>query len=150
MKKWIVISLVILMFSGILALGQEKKESPKSPPAPMMAGDSDQLAVLWTSGDPEVAKKMVFIYTYNAKKYNWFKQIRLIVWGASTKLLSKDKELQDWIGKMKEAGVELYACKWCSDSYGVSEQLTKMGIEVIYYGKPLTKMIKSGWHILTF
>jgi hypothetical protein len=27
---------------------------------------SEKLVVLWTSGDPEVAKKMVFMYTYNA------------------------------------------------------------------------------------
>lgn len=150
MKKWIVVFMVFLFCSGLMVMGEEKKAKPQIPPAPMMTGNSDQLAVLWTSGDPEVAKKMVFIYTYNAKKYQWFKQIRLIVWGASTKLLSKDKELQEWIGKMKKEGVELYACKWCSDSYGVSDQLTKMGIKVIYYGKPLTEMIKSGWNILTF
>ncbi|MCP5101752.1 MAG: DsrE family protein, partial [bacterium] len=73
-----------------------------------------------------------------------------IVWGSSTKLLSQDKDLQEWIKKMKKIGIELYACKWCSDSYGVSELLEKLGITVNYYGKPLSKMIKDNWNILTF
>ena len=112
--------------------------------------DPDRLAVLWTSGDPDVAKKMVFLYTYNAKRAKWFKTVRFIIWGASTKLLSEDKELQDTLKKMKDVGIELFACKWCADSYGVSEQLEKMGVTVIYYGKPLSQLIKDGWNILTF
>jgi len=54
------------------------------------------------------------------------------------------------VGKIREQGVILTACKACSDSYGVSEKLAEMGIEVKYMGKPLTGMLKSGWHVLTF
>jgi len=36
-----------------------------------------------------------------------------------------------------------------ADSCGVSEQLRQLGIEVTYMGKPLTDLIKQGWHILT-
>ena len=148
MRKMIVFLIVVLMVSSIPIRCQEKKA-----PAPATMEDEaphNRLAVLWTSGDPEVAKKMVFLYVYNAKKNNWFKTIRFIIWGASTKLLSEDKELQKGIKKMKNIGIELYACKWCSDSYGVSDLLTKLGVNVIYYGKPLTKLIKEDWKILTF
>jgi hypothetical protein len=55
---------------------------------------SEKLVVLWTSGDPEVAKKMVFMYTYNAKKHGWWEDITLVVWGPSAKLLAEDKEWQ--------------------------------------------------------
>ena len=34
------------------------------------------LAVDWTSGDPEVARTMVFRYTLNAKKRGWFDEVR--------------------------------------------------------------------------
>jgi hypothetical protein len=146
------------MLTSILIFGmlpaQEKPVHEKKPvPEKMIKkakGDGDRLGVLWTSGDPEVAKKMVFLYTYNAKKQGWFETVRLIIWGPSTKLLSKDKELQDWIAKMKEQGIELAACKWCADQYGVSAMLEKMGVEVIYYGKPFTKMLKGDWKVLTF
>ncbi len=139
---------VVVFLSVAILFPQEQAKQTKK--VTMKDESKDRLAILWTSGDPEVAKNMVFLYAYNAKKYNWFKTIRFIVWGASTKLLSEDKELQERIKKMRAEGIELYACKWCSDNYGVSELLTSLGIEVIYYGKPLTKLIKQGWNILTF
>lgn len=110
----------------------------------------DSVAILWTSGDPEVAKKMVFLYAYNAKNRGWLENIKLIIWGSSTLLVSQDKEIQDWIKKLDEVGVELYACKWCSDQYKVSLLLEKLGVKVIYYGEPLTKLIQEDWKILTF
>ena len=51
---------------------------------------------------------------------------------------------------MKEVGVELFACKACSDMYGVSENLEKPGITVKYVGKDLTEILKSGWVTITF
>ncbi|WP_197092805.1 hypothetical protein [Labilibaculum euxinus] len=56
-----------------------------------------KLAVVWTSGDRDVALKMVFMYTYNAKKMGWWDEINLIVWGPSSKLLCEDAELQEYI-----------------------------------------------------
>jgi hypothetical protein len=147
MKK-IVFTIVMLLFLLGLTSGVEEKVITKTPQ--VKEDSANRLAVLWTSGDPEVAKKMVFVYVYNAKKNQWFKEIRLIIWGASTKLLSQDPELQKWIQKLKKMGIKLFACKWCSDSYGVSDLLTRLGINVIYYGKPLTKLIKANWKILTF
>jgi len=146
MRKKQVIFMVMIMMSTLWVMSGDKKgEIEKIKPL-----SQDRIAILWTSADPDVAKKMIFIYAYNAKKNNWLSTIRLIVWGPSAKLLSQDMELQNWIGKLKEVGVELYACKWCSDSYNVSDLLTKLGIKVIYYGKALTKLIKEDWKILTF
>jgi hypothetical protein len=31
----------------------------------------DELVVLWTSGDREVALKMAFMYTFNCKRFKW-------------------------------------------------------------------------------
>ena len=109
-----------------------------------------KLMVLWTSGDREVALKMVFMYTFNAKKRGWWDQIRFVIWGPSSKLLSEDQELQKGIKDMMEAGVEVQACKACADLYGVSDKLESLGIEVKYMGVPLTDMLKGGWTSLTF
>jgi hypothetical protein len=44
-----------------------------------MKDNSNKLAVLWTSGDPEVAEKMGFMYTYNArlKGFAFLQNIRI-------------------------------------------------------------------------
>ncbi len=112
--------------------------------------DPSRLLVVWSSGDRDVALNMVFMYTYNAKKNAWWENIRFLIWGPSSKLLSVDKELQQEIRKMKEAGIELLACKACADRYGVSEALQGLGIEVKYMGEGLTDMLKGGWTTLTF
>jgi hypothetical protein len=100
----------------------------------------DSLVVLWTSGDKEVATKMVFMYTLNAKKKSWWNAVTLIVWGPSAKKITD----------MKNEGIKLEACKACSDQYGVSNILENLGIEVKYMGGPLTDYIKGEHHILTF
>ncbi len=51
---------------------------------------------------------------------------------------------------MLRCGVEFVACKACADSYGVSEKLEALGIEVKYMGMPLTDMLKGDWVTVTF
>lgn len=106
---------------------------------------NNKLAVLWTSSDREVALNMVFMYTLNGKMRNWWDEISLIIWGPSSKLLSIDTELQDYIRKIIEVGVKVEACKACADNYKVSKDLERLGIEVKYMGVPLTDYLKDGW-----
>lgn len=115
-----------------------------------MPEEKNHCVVVWTSGDRDVASKMVFMYTKNAKLKGWWKDVTLVVWGPSAKLLSQDEELQISIKTMKEVGVELLACKACADSYGVSSNLESLGFEVKYMGEPLTAMLKSDAHVITF
>jgi hypothetical protein len=111
--------------------------------------EKKQQLILWTSGDREVALKMVFMYSLNCKKYSWMDNVRLLIWGPSAKLLSGDAELQKYLSELKKAGVELYACKACADMYGVSEKLTNLGVTVVYAGKMLADLQKDGWFILS-
>lgn len=112
--------------------------------------EPNELYVLWTSGDREVALKMVFMYTFNSKSKGWWDDVCLIVWGPSSKLLAEDQELQEYITKMRVAGVEIVACKACADSYGVSDDLENLGIEVKYMGQPLTQILKQNSKLITF
>jgi len=115
-----------------------------------MTDKEDSLTVLWTSGDKEVALNMVFMYALNAKLRNWWNEVRLIVWGPSSRLLSEDADLQDEVRKMRDAGVILDACKACADRYGVSEKLEQLGINVRYMGLPLTDYIRERRNVITF
>lgn len=143
--KKLMISLLILgilapLFTHANISSSDEKEFTKP----------SQLMVLWTSGDREVALKMVYMYTYNAKKQGWWDEVLFIIWGPSSKLLSVDIELQAEIKKMMEAGVIVQACKACADLYGVSDKLEALGVDVKYMGVPLTDMLKQGWASLTF
>jgi hypothetical protein len=139
--------LIVTQFNPPPGLAQSETQSQNADV--LSVPSSDKLVILWTSGDREVALKMVFMYTYNAKAREWWDDITLVVWGPSAKLLTEDKELQDYMDKIKEAGVTLKACKGCSDQYGVSEKLEELGITVLYIGKELTDYIKEGREILT-
>jgi hypothetical protein len=93
---------------------------------------------------------MVFMYTLNSKLKEWWKEVTLIVWGPSAKLITEDIELQDYLEKLKEAGVRLEACITCADMYRVSKKLADMGIIVKPMGSPLTQYIKQGHSVITF
>ena len=137
--------LAAALISGVL--GHQvfvKAGSPENPAA------KTKLAVLWTSGDSEVAHKVCFMYTQAAKKAQWFDEVLLIVWGPSSRLLAGDKELQAAVKAMIASGVVVQACVVCADMYGVGDTLRQMGIEVKPMGRPLSDMLKTDWKVLTF
>ena len=138
----------VSMFSGRAMLAQSDSSPQSSDPTSILA--KEKLVIVWSSGDRDVALKMVFMYTLNARKRGWWDDITLVVWGPSAKLLTEDQELQDYMKRIIEAGVSVRACKGCSDQYGVSEKLEELGITVLYIGKELTNYIKEGREVLTF
>lgn len=111
--------------------------------------ESNELYVLWTSGDRDVALSMVFMYTFNSKAKGWWEDVCLIVWGPSAKLLAHDEELQGQVRKMLEIGIDVAACRACADMYGVSEILEDLGIEVKGMGHPLSQLLKAGKKVLS-
>ena len=110
----------------------------------------NKLLVIWSSADREVALHNVFMYTHNAKKQGWWEEVRLLLWGPSDRLLAEDEELQTRVRAMMADGVEVLACKACSDRLGVSEALEALAVNVFYVGTALTEMLKEGWTTLTY
>ena len=118
--------------------------------SPAQEQSQNKLAVLWTSGDPDVAEKVCFMYTHNAAKQGWWDEVVLIIWGPSARLLAGDKNLQGLIKNMQDDGIKVEACITCADMYGVSQTLAEMDIDVKGMGVPLTSYLKEGWKVLTF
>ncbi|MGQ8338011.1 DsrE family protein [Sunxiuqinia sp. A32] len=137
---------VIFILLAVIFLNVSSQASKNS----TMNDNSNKLAVLWTSGDPDVAEKVCFMYTNNAKKQGWFDEVVLIVWGPSSKLLTENKMLQEYIKTMQQNGVKIEACYYCAEMYGVVDNLKAMDIDVKGMGVPLTNYLKDGWHTLTF
>lgn len=142
MKKLVVTVAIILIASS--AFPQHQTEGHAC------TCKADKLNILWTTAEKDVFTKVAFPYGLNSKKQGWWKEVEVIVWGPSSKLLAEDEELQEAVGKMKDAGVILTACKWCADQYGVSDALSDLGIDVKYMGKPLTEYMKTGEKVLVF
>jgi hypothetical protein len=141
--KNIVLSLLALM---TCVVGNHNLVAQPSAPAE----SAQQLAVVWASGDPEVAHRVCLMYTQAAHQQKWFDEVLLIVWGPSARLLAADKDLQAKVQSMMKEGMKVQACVVCADSYGVSPRLRELGLEVKPMGLPLSEMLKAGWKVLTF
>jgi hypothetical protein len=136
--RWYILSCILLI--GLpLVIGAQDMESKK-----------EKLAVLWISGDRDVAEKSCLMYTHAAKRNGWFDEVVLIVWGSSSRLLAEDEALQEKVKAMIADGVILEACIACSNALGVTEDLKNLGIDVKGMGVPLTNYLKSGYHVLTY
>lgn len=139
----------IIIYSQVLNTNQETYSKQKLDKQ-TMTNEKSNLVILWTSGDPEVALKMVFMYAKGAMKNKWWKFINLIIWGPSSKLTSENEKIQSEIKEMQKLGIIVEACKACADEYGVSSKLEELGITVKYMGKPLTDFLKSDAKVVTF
>ncbi|WP_297089683.1 DsrE family protein [uncultured Draconibacterium sp.] len=131
---------LLLMVAGTAVMASNNKT---------MEENNNKLAVLWTSGDPDVAEKMAFMYTYNAKKQGWFEEVVLIIWGPSAKLAAENEMIQEYIKKMQEAGVKTEACLYCAKMYDADKKLAELGVDVKGMGIPLSEYLKGGWRTLS-
>lgn len=109
----------------------------------------DKLNILWTTDNRETVFNMLAMYAANAIRNGWWKNVNVIIWGASAVLAATDTQVQTEIREMLDTGVNIEACKACSDNLGVTDELTRLGIDVRFMGEALTGYIKSGEKILT-
>jgi hypothetical protein len=110
----------------------------------------DKLNILWTTINKDTIFNMLSMYAINSKAHDWWKDVNVIIWGASAKLIGSDTQIQTEILEMINQGVAIEACKDCCDNFGVTDKLIELGIYVRYMGEPLTNYIKNGEKILTF
>jgi len=142
------IFIVFLLLVGFSLNGLATEPVVKNEPQMEEIPASEKLVVLWTSGDKEVAEKMVLMYTFNSKRFDWWKDVTLVVWGPSQKVLVENKDIQDLVKNIMDQGTAVKACKGCSDKYGISDKLEELGVEVKYMGE-ITDYMKEGRHVLS-
>lgn len=111
--------------------------------------DDDTLFILWTNADPTAAQLMVFMYTENSIKFNKWKNISVIIWGATTKLTAENKKIQERIRKLQDMGVHFTACITCAEELGVSKDLADLNIDLIKWLEPLTLILKNNKKLLS-
>lgn len=111
--------------------------------------DKDRLNILWTNSDPMTAEMMVLMYAKASAMRGWWKHVRVIIWGATAKLVAHDNHIQALIREAQKEGVEFSACEACATQLGVKQVLLDMGLEVILWGDPLTELLKNDERLLT-
>ena len=141
MKIHVVLFLLLLITSSVKKIHAQAVKTNTA---------SDTLVVVWSSGDPEVAMKACLMYAHAAKKYKWFNEVILVVWGPSEKLLAENATLKDKVGAMKKDGVVLEACVACSNMYNVTNELKVCEVDVKGMGVPLTRYLKRGYKIISY
>jgi hypothetical protein len=109
-----------------------------------------KLNVLWTTGEKDVAIRMIFIYLMDAKGMGWYDEIDLIIWGPSAKLVAEDSQVQKELDFIMQSGIRVEACQGCTQAYGVTDKLLSLGINVRFMGEPLTTILHSNDRLITF
>jgi len=109
----------------------------------------NELFILWTSADETTFDKMINMYARNGIKNGWWEKITIIIWGGSTQLVKDSPIVQQGIRDLISQGVFLTACKACAERVGAAELLVDLGVEVRYWGEPLTELLKQNKKLLT-
>ncbi|HNR01482.1 MAG TPA: DsrE family protein [Anaerolineaceae bacterium] len=111
--------------------------------------NESHLYIVWTTDNPITAMNMVTTYGGNSMKNGWWDEVTIILWGASQQLVAANTTVSDRVRELMDMGVKFSACKRCADELEVTQTLESMGVEVIYWGEPMTKLLKSGAKMLT-
>ena len=111
---------------------------------------TDSLVILWSTGDADVFSKVIFPYSVNAAKHEWWQGVEVLIWGPAAHPVKENKDLHEKLKQVKTSGVTLTACQWCAEQYNAVDVLEKLGVDVKYMGKPLTRYLKSGHKVLVF
>ncbi len=110
----------------------------------------NRLLIVWSTGEVDVAKKLVLLYSSVILERGYWDEAHLMVWGPSAKLLAQNEELQQWVKDIQKSGVTISACVACTDDYGVTEQIASLGIEVTHTGEFMTQALQNDWKVITF
>ncbi len=109
----------------------------------------NQLNILWTNASPLTSEKMLCMYAHNALLKGWWDAVTVIIWGETTQYVATDQTIQNRLREMMKDGVKFSACKACADQLGVTSELENLGVEVKYWGEPLTRILKGNQKLLT-
>jgi len=85
-----------------------------------------ELVIIWTSGDPDVFNKFVYMYACNSLSKGWWPAVRLVIWGPSVRLAAGDEEIMIRLTGLRKAGVRIESCRASSDDFGVSGILERL------------------------
>ena len=113
------------------------------------ANPEARVMIVIASGEREKAWTGL-LYARWAVESGYMDTARVFLWGPAAELVTRDLELQAMVEEIINLGQMIYVCKACSDKYGVSEKLEKIGCRVDYVGPVSTEFIRQGYTIFNW
>lgn len=103
----------------------------------------ENLLIVWTNGDEEVALKFPLLYSSVALPREYWKSIHLMIWGPSILLAKNNEKIKEKLKEIQETGVTMSACIVCVEDYEAVKQLEDLNIEINHTGELFTKALKD-------
>jgi hypothetical protein len=110
---------------------------------------SDKVLVIISSSDREKAITGL-MYATNSLKNTWMNEVRVVVFGPSQQLSLKDKEIQGYLKDLIAQGNTPATCKYIADETHISDDLSALGMDVVYVGTLISDYIKDGFVPMVF
>ena len=112
--------------------------------------EDQKLTILWTSGERDVALKVVLRYIETELEAKHWPSIELIIWGPSVRLAMDDDAIREKLISLQEHGLLTKACIVCAEEYEVTERLQGANIAVDFVCEDLTHIIQSQHPFVSF
>lgn len=109
----------------------------------------NKLHILWTNDNVLTAEHMLLMYAQNTLKKGLWDDVTIIIWGATSELVSQNTDIQKLIAQAQKDGVKFSACSACAANLGTTELLLGLGIELKMWGQALTELIKNKENLIT-
>ena len=106
--------------------------------------NSDKVIIVISTAEKEKVYAGM-MYAVNALKQGWMKDVKLIFFGPSEKLLLSDSKFQDYLNEYLELKGKVAACKFISDNDQTSEKIERMGVRIEPVGEIISNHIKDGF-----
>ena len=101
----------------------------------------ENLLIVWTNGDIEVANKFPLLYSSVILDRGYWKTAHLMLWGPSIKLAKDNLQIQEQLIKIQKTGVKMSACVVCVEDYDATSILNDLNIEITHTGELLTSAL---------
>lgn len=112
--------------------------------------DKNNLLIVWTNGDKEVATKFPLLYSSVILEREYWETAHLMIWGPSIKLAAHDIQIREKLKDIQSTGVTMSACIVCVEDYDVIKELEELDVQIVHTGELLTTALKSDeWAVMT-
>ena len=120
--------------------------------APYSPTGSGNVLIMLQSGDPELIFHGVQ-FAERAIVNQWMDNVKIVLWGPAEKTIAglpPDNEIMVLIKKIQSYPGKhnrILCCKACSDRYGISDKMLKLGFEVVHVGDITSNYLKLGYRM---
>ncbi len=90
------------------------------------------------------------LYATNCLRHEWMREVRVVVFGPSQRVAVEDEEVQSYLRLLVDSRSVPLACKYLADQMGLTTSLDEMGMDVVYVGSVVSRLIQEGFVPLVF